>query len=218
MTEEAQPSVEPEVAASEPTLDDVISEFNIEPTVEAQQPAEVPVEQQFTPQTEIDPYDASSIQNFVNNGLSQQQQTLEQLKSQVTAMQQKEQNAQTEADIKQAVGVLTTKVEGLGANMAEAFLEMKARTDSNFSTIWNNRHTNPQAFEKAMDVISTQAKSEFSLKQDGQLVENQRAMQQSIQSNTNQAAPAANSWEEKLEAAETLAERDQLRREMMGKG
>ena len=214
MNEEAQPSLEPEVAASEPTLDDVISEFNIEPTVQAPTPVE-PTEPQFQPQTEIDPYDADSIQNFVNNGLSQQQQTMEQLQSRLDAMQQKETNAQTDADIKQAVGVLTTNVEGLNPDMAEAFLEMKARKDSNFNTIWNNRHSNPQAFEKAMGVVSNQAKDMFSLKQNDQLVENQRAMQQSIQSNTNQAAPAANSWEEKLDAAGTLAERDQIRRQMM---
>lgn len=215
MNDEAQPSLEPEVAASEPTLDDVISEFNIGQPEVTQQTVEQPTEPQFTAQTTIDPYDANSIQQFVDTKVGSQQQELEQLKSQLSAMQQKEANAQTEADIKQAVGVLTKAVDGFNPDLAEAFLEMKARKDVNFNNIWTNRHTNPQAFEKAMGIIANEAKTTFSVKTDGQLVENQRAMNQSIQTNTNQAPVAGNEWEQRLSEASTLEERDAIRRQMM---
>jgi len=222
MTEEAQPSIEPEVAASEPTLDDVISEFNIGQPVQTQQPVEVPTEQTFAPQapqeyapqTEIDVYDPNSIQSFVDNRVNGQQQALNQLQSQVDQMRQKETDLQVNADIKQAVGVLTSNIDGLDPDMAESFLEMKARKDPSFKSIWDNRSANPQALEKAMGIISSQAKNMFSVKPNEQLVENQRAMQQSIQTNTNQAA-VVNSLEEQLNAASSLEERDRIRQQLM---
>ena len=214
MTEEAQPSVEPEVAPSEPTLDDVISEFNIEPVVEAQKPVETPTEPQYAPQTELDPYDAQSIQGFVDNRINPQQQALEQMQSQLAAIQQKETNAQVDADIKQAVGTIKDSVDGLTDEMAHFFLDKRVGEDANLKAIWDNRQAKPQALEKALKVIAGEARTAFSLKPDGQLVENQRAMSQSIQTNTNQAV-AVNSLEERLNSAPTLAERDRIRREMM---
>ena len=216
MTEEAQPSVEPEEAASDPTQDDVIIEFNIETPIQAQPPAEQPAEQQYAPQTQYDPYDPDSVKQVMEQRYTTQQQTIEELKQSVQRMQEQEGKARIDADIKQAVGTLTANVKGLNPNMAEAFLEMKARTDQTFNTIWENRRSNPQAFEKAMGIISNEAKDTFAVKDD-QLVENQRAMNQSIQTNTNQA-PAVNSVEDRLNQADSLADRDRIRQEIMRGG
>ena len=212
MTDEAELSLEPELAASEPTLDDVISEFNIGNDVTPQ--VERTTESQFAPQTSIDPYDADSIQNFVSSQTNALTQRLEQYESRFSAMENEKAQARIEADIKQAVGVLTSSIPGINPDLAESFLEMKARKDVNFKTIWDNRTTNPKALEKAMGIVAKEAKNAFAVQTDPTLVENQRAMQQSMHTNSNQPV-SQNEWEQKLSEASSFEERDRIRSQMI---
>ena len=82
---------------------------------------------------------------------------------------------ETEADIRQAVEVIT-KEAGIEAGIAEVALEAKARQDPRFLHVWNNRQKNPQAFQAALKAVSSEFGEKFTVRQDPQLVENQRAV------------------------------------------
>ena len=212
MTDEAELSLEPELAASEPTLDDVISEFNIGNDVTPQ--VETPTESQFAPQTEIDPYDAASIQNFVSSQTNALSQKLEQYESKFSAIEAEKKEAQFQSDVKQAVGVLTSNIEGISDKHARFLLESKAEESEAFRAIWNNRNIKPQAFDKAMQILVNESKNAFTMTIDSNLVENQRAMQQSMQTNSNQPV-SQNEWEQKLNEASSFEERDRIRSQMI---
>ena len=209
MTEETQPSEEPEAVQ---TLDDVINEFNFDPTpTQTMAPTEPkPVEYtqpQFNP---VDPLDSDQW-NHYQQQQSQHQAALQgQLQEVSTKLEQYEQeriNNQVQADIKAAVEKVSKSVGEGDPTMIELYLEKEAREKPGFRSIWENREANPKALEKALSAISNDLKGKFSVKADPQLTENQRAIQQSQQSsNTNNAPTYANEIEEKLGSAESDAE------------
>jgi len=209
MTDTAQQSETPDVADAPQSLDDVISEFNIEAapqttnTVQEPQPA-----QPVAPN--IDPYDEGSLNKWASDTANNQatlQQQVQELNAKLTQKEQADNQAKLEADITSAATKLTESIDGLDPLAAEILLETEARKDPKFLQIWESRDKNPKALEAALNIISNKHEGRFQ-RIDPQIAENHRAAQQSQQSNN---APATsdfnNSYEERLANAKNEGER-----------
>src|SRR5258706_415983 len=127
-----------------------------------------------------DPFDPNfgAYQQQLATGLTALNQALADTQGRLTNMQQQLTYERTEADIKQAVGTIVEK-SGLKPSIAEVALQAKARDDPRFRAIWNNRAKNPVALKAALNAVAEEFQAEFTVKQDPQLVENQRAIQAS---------------------------------------
>lgn len=187
MEEVAQPSSEPAAApaAEAPTgLDAVYKEFGIEEQAASFQPqSEKPAPSTPTPSFKVpDPFDPnfSAYQAQLAQGVSTLHQALNQTRNEFTSLQKQLQAQKVEADIKKAVGVLSENAK-LDPDIAEVALEQKARKDPRFLQIWNNRDKNPKAFEAALKAVGAEFAQRFTVRQDPQLVENQRAVAASRQ-------------------------------------
>lgn len=211
---DAQVSQEQPVAEAK-TLDDVVSEFNVQPP--AQQAAPQPAQQSNVTEFQspsqpqkIDPYDEDSLNKWAMQTQQSQQSLhgeIENLKAQLTAQQEAAAKQVIEADIKKAVSTLSEKVEGLDPLMAELYLNKRAEENAGFKAIWENRGSNPDAFNAALDAISRELDGRFS-RVDPQIAENHRAAQQSTQSsNTPARTEFNNSLEERLANAANERER-----------
>ena len=212
MTDEiTQPSETPEVVESAPTLDDVISEFNVQAPVAATPQNNV---QEFKPAQatqHIDPYDENQLNQWANqtaNNQSQLQQQVQDLNSKISSYEQSQAQAKVDADIKTAVSKVTGKVEGLDPLMAEIYLEKRATENAGFKAIWDNRDANPKALDAALNALSNELDGKFTFKADPQIAENHRAAQQSQQSNaTPKASEHGSPLEEQLANAKSEGER-----------
>jgi hypothetical protein len=78
-------------------------------------------------------------------------------------------------EINKAVSTVNEKLK-VDPLMAEVALEVMHREDPNFARIWDNRQKNPKALERALAVVADKLAPRFSMRQDPQLIENQRAM------------------------------------------
>ena len=221
---QAAPSPAPAQAPATPTpepqpqgLEKVYKDFNIEAeaaTFKPEPPA-APAPAPAVPKVP-DPFDPNfpAYQAQLAQGLTALSQATTQMQGQFTALQQELGRRQVEADIKQAVGILTEKT-GLDPDIAEVALESKARKDPKFLQIWNNRTKNPKAFQAALEAVSGEFKDRFSVKQDPQLVENQRAIRASQQQMAvTQRTSEQDKWAE-MTPAEREAERNRIRRSGM---
>lgn len=206
-TEVAEPQGAPETsAAPEPTLDDIYRSANIESSPTAATPAaqQPTAQQQAQPQIPNvpDPFDTEAFKNYQGN-LARNQQVLGQALAQVvqslTQQQQKEAVARLEQDVQSAV----TKVsELIGVSdkpkLIEAFIDMEARSDSKVKALWENRHKNPEAWEKTLGVLSKKIARELDLKVDPALAEAQRARktaQRAMATTSNQEPDANQKWD-----------------------
>lgn len=186
MNETTDPSPAPE-----PSLDDVISEFNVpapvvEPTTTPTTPQPVEVASQG-----FDPLDQDSVNSYVK----QSAEGVTALTSQVQALSEKlnhyeKQDARklVETDIQSAVQKVNEKAN-LEPDVVEFYLDKMVREKPGFETIWNNRKQNPTAFNKALDAISTEIQGKFAVKADPDLVKNQQAAIQSQQTTSAKDAP-----------------------------
>lgn len=206
MSEETAPqSNEPAVADAQ-SLDDVINSFDVQ-VASQPEPQKTPV-QEFTPaqSQHIDPYDESSLNKFagdVHNQTAALQQEIQNLRADADARSQAEAQKVIDADIKSAVKVITKGIDGLDPLSAEILLEKTARENEGFNKIWQNRDTNPKAYEAALRAIVNDNESKFT-RVDEQIAENHRAAQQSTQSNNT----PAQSSETPMEAALAKAAAD----------
>jgi hypothetical protein len=174
---EAQPSAQPS------GLDKVYQDFGIEDTASTFQPqSPQPAQQTTQPQPPAapkvpDPFDPNfqQYQAQIANGVSSLHQQLQSTQQKLSQMEANMARRQTEADIKQAVGLITEKA-GIEPDIAEVALEAKARQDPRFLKIWNNRSANPKAFQAALAAVAGEFQQKFTVRQDPQLVENQRAV------------------------------------------
>lgn len=207
MSEEAQPSVEQEVAAPK-TLDDVFSEFNVEAPTQEQVVEQAPTPIQYTP---IDPYDESQLNQFAADTRNQQVELQTKISSLEAAAKSRDDAIAAQAmekDIKQAVSAITEKVEGIDPDIAELYLEKQVRASEKLTSVWQNRGKNPDALSAALDVIAHDLNSKHSFKADPQIAENHRAATQSLQSNqTQKASEYGSPLEEQLANAKSEGER-----------
>lgn len=195
-TQSQQPASAPAAAtapaAQEPAapsgLEKVYKDFNVEDTAATfqpqspqspqapapQAPAQAPAPQAFKVPDPFDP-NFPAYQAQVAQQVSSLTQALSETQGKISAFERNLQVRQTEADIKQAVGVITEKA-GIEPDIAEVALEAKARKDPRFLKIWNNRTQNPKAYQAAIDAVASEFQQKYTVRQDPQLVENQRAV------------------------------------------
>jgi len=172
------------------TLDDVISQFAVDPIhAPVEEPKPTP-EVQTMPEV-FDPLDPDSVKDYARRsaeGYTALTSQLQSVKEKLTQWEQEKANAKVEADIKSVAEKFSEKAE-VDPLFAEFLLEKTAREVPGFKKIWEARESNPKALERAINALSSQHKGKYEMRQDPKLTEDIRAAKQSQQSNTttNQA-------------------------------
>jgi hypothetical protein len=167
----------------EPTLEDVYRDAGVSTAPEVQQPQaqpQVQPQQASTPQTPQvpDPYDTEAFKAYMARqaqGQTQLQSVLTALAGHLNQIQLKEARAALEADIKTAVEQVNEIVNHPRPKVIEAMIDAKAREDSRFRQLWDNRQKNPEAWSRALKAVGRQITEDFSVKTDPKLVDAQRA-------------------------------------------
>ena len=186
----AQPSPAPAAAPAAPSpepqgLEKVYKDFNVEGEAASFQPEtpapQAPATQPQAPR-KYDPFDPNFPAHLsaIEQAAARAESALSQTQGKLTALERSIHQRQVEADLKQAASSVAEKT-GIDQDYAEVVLEARARKDPKFLQIWNNRQKNPKAFNAAIDALSGEVKDKFVVKQDPQLVENQRAVRASQQ-------------------------------------
>lgn len=188
MTEETQVTEEVQEVqeTAEPSLEELASQFT---PPEPQQRETVQTEPAFVPNPEEDP------EGFARHQAEQTALILKQnqeIQSRIQADDEAKALAQQKADIQAAVDAISEGVEGAQPEMIEGLLHVKYDRDANFQKIWDNRHQNPQAFNKAMGVIAQEYRQKAAIKVDSQVAENERALNQSISNQSSARQPDPN--------------------------
>lgn len=166
-------------------LEKVYSEFKIEDQAATFQP-EPRTPAQPAPQAPSfkapDPFDPNfgQWQGAVSQTVTSLNQAVAQTANKLSQIEREIVQRKVEADIKQAAGVVSESA-GIDPDMAEVHLEVTARKDPKFKSIWDNRDRNPKAFQAAIKAVAELAKEKYTVRQDPQLAENQRAMKVSQQ-------------------------------------
>ena len=167
-------------------LEKVYKDFNIEETASSFQPqtpaapAQQHVQQpQATPKI-VDAFDPNfgAQQEAIVKNVSSLKDDVGTAMNELRGMKAAMIRERTEADIRSAAGIIAEKA-GIKPKVAEVAMEVKAREDARFRSVWNNRHANPKAYNAALEALAMEAAQEYAVKQDPQLAENQRAMQAS---------------------------------------
>ncbi len=174
------------------SLDDVINGFDIPSpnTAMEQQSQNSGYQQQVDPSNQagqtLDPFDESQMNNFVQSNQNQFGQIngqLETLQNQLSQYQYNEQMNSINSDISSAVDIVNKIVGHENKDWIEFQINQKAKESPGFAKLWENRAQYPAQYNKALVAIGNdlKGKSTESLS-DPQLVENQRAVNQSQQS------------------------------------
>lgn len=218
MENETVPSETPEQV---PTLDDVIGEFSVstQPSYQPQaapEPKQSPQTVQQYPAT-FDPLDPESVTRYAQanaQGYTALTSQIQDLSSKLTQYEQSQAQAKIEADIQSAVQKVNKDLNA-DPMMVELALEKFAREKPGFKAIWDNRNSNPKAYDKALSAISKELQGKFAVRPDPQLIENTRAAKSSQQSLSSKQT-YDNPIEEKLAKADSPAEFDRIWSQMRG--
>jgi hypothetical protein len=195
------------------TLDDVISEYHVQPVQPATQPATVSNEPApVTPVPTVDPLDADQFnadRQRMANGQSALNSQLQDVKSQLTELRNERAELQIEADINSAVDTINEGLK-LDPMLVRTHLELTAQKKPGFKAIWENRNENPQAYDKALKALSREVGETYGNKQDPDLTANQQAIQRSQQSQSTPSTPSGsgNQMEDNLANAKSKGDFD----------
>lgn len=230
MAEPTQPSPAPAATPAAPAapaapeqpsgLEKVYTDFGIESEAASFQPQSPAPAQPAAPASTPAPFKApdpfspefGAYQAQLANGVSALHQSLQKTQERLTALDQQLHRRQVEADINSAAKTLAEKA-GIDADVAAVAFEAQARKDPRLLQIWNNRSKNPKAFEAALTALGTEFAQKYAVRQDPQLVENQRAVAASRQTMaTTQKTSDADAWAE-MSPQERQAKIQQLLRQ-----
>ena len=108
----------------------------------------------------------------------------------ISADRQERVQAQETADLKSAVARLG-KAAGIEGKelMLQGYLIAQATEDPRLRTLWDRRHMNPKAWDKALQILADDVRDQFAVP-NPQLEENQRAMDESQRAQSTSAPPA----------------------------
>jgi hypothetical protein len=184
-----EPSTESlETIAKEIPVDEQAQQFTARPQ---SQPQTYQPQQPYIP----DPItDQDGYRNFIAQQIANTtavDSTLRELQGEIRSFKESQEKARLDQDVNGAVDRVNSKLK-VDPMLAEIALEKVYRTDANFKKIWDNRHKNPQALEKALDVVANQLAPKFSVRQDPQLAENVRAARQSQSTMATTKQPSQN--------------------------
>ena len=231
MAEETQSTSTEQGTSTEPTLDDVYKKFNVEEAASEfqTQPHQQP-QQQPQPAAQPQPALGAEIPDPVldqagfRSYLARQDQSVKQTLQGLTHFQQQlhiaEMNRREAADIDSAVKRVQEKIGGeVDSDFVEIALGMKARKDSKFKSIYQNRNKNPAAWNAALGAVANELKGKNQFRQDSQLTENVRAAKQSTQTTlTTKQDDSTNSLDSRLANAKSQSEYDQIWQQIRSEG
>ena len=107
---------------------------------------------------------------------------LEQTTTQLNELVNGQRRESVNKEIKSAAQKINDNVGG-NEDLAELFLEKQYRENPDFQKIWQNREANPEAYQKALDVLSPEWATLANTTIDPQVSENQRALAESQRNN-----------------------------------
>lgn len=202
MTEETV--VQPQTA--EPTLEDVYksagADANVQPEVQqvVQPPASVVQPAVQAAPSIPDPYDTEAFKAYLAqqaNSTAATQDVVRRVAGFLTQQQVKEAKAALENDLKSAVSTVNEVVGHPKPKVIEAMLDAKAREDTRFKALWENRSRNPAAWNNALKAVAKEFQEDLSVKVDPQLAAAQRARKvaQSAMATTNSPQSETEEWE-----------------------
>ena len=219
MTEDTQSAETGDEAVTE-TLDDVISEYNVqappvhEPVTPSQPPAQAPVQP-----LKVDPLDESSFNQYANS-VQQNQSALtsqmREMEQKLTQLEQRDAELRVETEINHAVKSVGEGLE-LDPKLVRIHLEYTAQEKPGFKRVWENRHNDPKTYTRALKAVQKEMAELYNVKQDPNLTETQTAIQQSQRSLASKTSPKSESpMEERLAGAKNQAEFDREWQRMTG--
>lgn len=197
-----EPTPEPkaaEPAAPKRTLDDIYRDFP--GAVQAQQqtppvqsdiqppPAPAPITH-VPPETVPDPVTAP--QDYAK-WVAQQQADIKRQVTEMSARQalEREEARRTvdKADLTSAVDFISDGIQAADKDLVRGYLYSKAEDDKRLAQLFNNRRSNPSAWDAALSVLKDDVRQKFAARTDPQLVENQAALDNAMR-NASTTAPA----------------------------
>jgi hypothetical protein len=194
-----------DTAPSEPALEDVYKQFNVEgvaksfnvaPQPEPAQPAYVPP----VPDPALDVDGFQKWAGQIQTSDAEMKQTLRSVSEQLSQFTNAQQTREIEADIKSAISKLQEKVD-VDPELLESVLDARARRDEKFRAVWENRKDKPDVLDAALNALGSEISKKFSVRTDPQLAENTRAMKASRdQMSTTRKSKPNEEWEGLSEA------------------
>jgi len=174
-----------ETETSEQTLDDVYKEFNVEEVAQSfnAQPQAAP---QPAPRPNI-PDPALDIDGFkgwaenVQTSDAELRQSFRQVSEQLSSINEERQRQVEETDLNAAVKIIQEGEPALEGKekLVKSYLGTLANDDKKLVQVWQNRGSNPKAWNAALRAVKSQIAKDFSFSADPQLTENVRAMKTS---------------------------------------
>lgn len=178
----------PQVNSTPETTDSIESIFNDAKSTFQQQSQTTQENQQSfqaTPDPVADPENFQTVLDQNTAALSKQ---LTDVSTQLNEIKTKELVTEAKQAVSQAVESVNKIVDG-DADIVEGVLTARYNKDDKFKAIWDNRSSNPEALDRALNVIASELKDKIAIKQDSQLTENQRAINESTKNLGGQPAP-----------------------------
>jgi hypothetical protein len=186
-----QPAETAAPEAQAPTLESIAKELSVEEQAQQftsavpqyqppyQQPVQQPAFRAPDPITDPEGYNRFMVQQM--QSVTALDSTLKQMVDKVQTWERTTQEQRINQDVDKAVTRVNEKLK-VDPMLAEIALEKMYRTDANFKRIWDNRERNPQAYERALDVVADKLVPMFQTRQDPKIAGDIRAAKTSQQS------------------------------------
>lgn len=129
---------------------------------------------------------------------------VESTSQQTEALANSQQQDLLNKEIAEAVEKINESVGG-DADMAELFLEKEVRTNPAFEKVWKNRHTNPEAYSKALDILTPEWAAKNTGTIDPSVAENQRALKESQKGGATVQVDSLHQELDKMESGEFMS-------------
>jgi hypothetical protein len=147
---------------TEPTLNDVYSQYNVQAQAqefkEQTKPAAAPA---AIPDQVLDPDGFNHYMTTMNANHHEMEQNmssqLDAVNQQLSALSE----SQTVADISNAVDSLAKHADGIDKSILEGQLNLRASKDPLFMSLWRNRQANPEAFNNGLAALGREISSKM---------------------------------------------------------
>ena len=182
--EETQATDTGETVVTEPTLDEVISEYSVQapPTPPQSDPPVTATAADIV--ARVDPLDETAFQTYTQQVARNQtalNSQLREMSEKLTQIEQRDSENRIEADISDAVGTINSSLN-LDPKLVRVHLEYTAQEKPGFKKVWENRHNDPTTYQKALAAVGREMSGLYAVKQDSELTETQAALQNSAKS------------------------------------
>lgn len=176
-------TVSSETQQQEETLDDVLSQFPIESAAQSfnaqprqQEPSQRPPDFNV-PDPTYDPDGFKQTMKSLQSNDWEVKQTINRISEQLQGEAQRRQREAEEVDISQAIKSIQKTLPTLEGKdrLVKGYLGAMAAEDPRIAKVWENRRSNPTAWNKTLNALTRQLAKDFEFQADPQLAENTRA-------------------------------------------